>query len=81
MYIRENLNYKRRGDLENLMYKPEELESVFYEVNSGKKGEIYGCIYKHPCLEHSLFHQKVPETDFGLGPSFFKTSYCTFHSA
>ena len=58
MYIRENLKLKGRGDLENLMYKPRELESVFYEVNPGKKGEVYGCIYKHPCLDIDVFNDR-----------------------
>ena len=29
MYIREGISYKRRGNLENMMYKAKELESVF----------------------------------------------------
>ena len=58
MYIREGLTYRRRGKLENLMYKSKELESIFYEVeNPGKKSEIYGCIYKHPCMDADIFNE------------------------
>ena len=58
MYIREGISYKRRGNLENMMYKAKELESVFYEVeNPGKKSEIYGCIYRHPCMDADIFNE------------------------
>ena len=58
MYIREGLSYSRRGKLENLMYKSKELESIFYEVeNPGEKNEIYGCIYKHPCMDADTFNE------------------------
>ena len=53
------VNIRDRGDLKNPMYKPKELESIFYEVNPGKKGEIYGCIYKHPCLDIDVFNDKL----------------------
>ena len=46
----------RREDLEILMYKPKELESVFIEVeNEGKKNQICSCIYRHPCMEINTF--------------------------
>ena len=58
MYIREGISYTRKGNLENTMYKSKELESVFYEVeNPGKKSEIYGCIYRHPCMDADLFNE------------------------
>ena len=52
------ISYTRKGNLENMMYKSKELESVFYEVeNPGKKTEIYGCIYRHPCMDADLFNE------------------------
>ena len=58
MYIREGISFKRRGNLENMMYKAKELESIFYEVeNTGKKSEIYGCIYRHPCMDADIFNE------------------------
>ena len=45
IYVKENINIKRRTDLENLMYKSRELESVFIEIlNEGMKNEIFGCV-------------------------------------
>ena len=41
-----------------MMYNAKELESIFYEVeNPGKKTEIYGCIYRHPCMDADLFNE------------------------
>ena len=45
LYVKNNINCKRREDLENIMYKSYELESVFIEViNEGKKNKIYASI-------------------------------------
>ena len=45
LYIKNDINCKRRVDLEKIMYKTRELESVFIEVIlEGKKNKIFGCI-------------------------------------
>ena len=56
IYIKEPLVYDQRHDLDKLMYKPKELESVFVEI-AGKKNQIYGCIYRHPCMEIDDFNE------------------------
>ena len=49
LYIKEDINCKRRLDLEKIMFKSCELESVFIEVIlEGKKNKIFACIYRHP---------------------------------
>ena len=62
LYVKENIDCKRRKDLEKIMYKACELESVFVEViNKGKKNEIYACIYRHPSMEISDFNKNFFE--------------------
>ena len=56
IYVKEPLVYDQRDDLEKLMYKPKELESVFVEL-AGKKNQIYGCIYRHPCMDIDDFNE------------------------
>ena len=56
IYIKKPLVFDRRDDLENIMYKPKELESVFVEL-AGKKNQIYGCIYRHPCMDIDDFNE------------------------
>ena len=42
IYVKNNIDVKRRTDLEEKMYKSRELESVFLEIiNEGKKNEIF----------------------------------------
>ncbi len=42
LYVKDSLVFDRRDDLEKLMYKSKELESVFIEVEvAGKKNQIY----------------------------------------
>ena len=39
------------------MYKKKELESIFIEViNPQGKNIIVGCVYRHPCMDLSLFN-------------------------
>ena len=58
IYIKNDIDVKRRTDLENKMYKSCELESVFLEiVNEGKKNEIFGCIYRHPTMSIDYFNK------------------------
>ena len=59
IYVKENLDVKRRNDLESKMYEAGMLESVFIEIlNDKKKNEIFGCIYKHPTLDTKSFNEK-----------------------
>ena len=56
LYIKENIICERRKDLEKLVFKSCELESVFVEVNiADKKNKIYGCIYRHPSMDLDYF--------------------------
>ncbi len=62
LYVKDSLVFDRRDDLENLMYKSKELESVFIEVEvTGKKSQIYGCIYRHPCMDINVFNEDYLE--------------------
>ena len=52
LYIRKAINYKLRLDL--MIYKKMELESVFIEIiQKNSKNMVVGCIYRHPCMQHS----------------------------
>ena len=56
LYISNHLSYFPRSDLDNVLYKPKELESVFVEVSfSNKPNCIVGCIYKHPGMSVNSF--------------------------
>ena len=58
LYVDEEYDSKTRKDLENLVYKSKELESVFIEINNpGKKNTIIGCIYRHPCMDIKEFNE------------------------
>ena len=60
IYVKENIDIKRREDLEGKMYKSRELESVFLEIiNEGKKNEIFGCIYRHPSMSIDFFNENI----------------------
>ena len=55
LYIKDSIKYKVRHDL--AMYKKKELESIFIEViNPQGKNIIVGCVYRHPCMDLSLFN-------------------------
>ena len=56
LYVKKNIICERRKDLEKLVFKSCELESVFVEVNiADKKNKIYGCIYRHPSMDLDYF--------------------------
>ena len=57
LYIRKAINYKLRPDL--MIYKKRELESVFIEImENDSKNMAVGCIYRHPCMQHSEFNDE-----------------------
>ena len=49
IYIKKDLNYKLRKDLE--IYKSKQPESTFIEVNLKNEKVAIGCIYRHPSME------------------------------
>ena len=54
IYAKIGIDWKPREDLN--MYKPKELESHFIEaINEKGKNMIIGSIYRHPCMNKSLF--------------------------
>ena len=60
VYVKENIDIKRRNDLEKNMYKTRELESVFLEIiNEGKKNELFGCVYRHPSMTIDYFNDNI----------------------
>ena len=62
IYVKDSLVFDRRDDLEKIMYKSKELESVFIEIEvTGKKNQIYGCIYRHPCMDIDNFNEEYLE--------------------
>ena len=51
LYIRKTINDKLRPDL--MIYKKGNW-SVFVEIiQKDSKNVVVGCIYKHPCMQHS----------------------------
>ena len=57
LYIRKAINYKLRPDL--MIYKKREMESVFIEIiQKNSKNMVVGCIYRHPCMQHSEFNDE-----------------------
>ena len=59
VYISNKYNTKLRSDLNEIMYKSKELESIFIEiVNKNKKNTIIGCICCHPTMEIKEFNDK-----------------------
>ena len=59
IYIKEDINVKRRTDLELLMYEAGKLETVFIEIlNDKKKNIILGGIYRHPTMDVKSFNEK-----------------------
>ena len=53
-YIKKELNYKPRNDLQ--IYRSRELESTFMEITQNKKITVVGCIYRHSPMELSGFN-------------------------
>ena len=52
LFIADNHKCKPRKDLDSLTYKSNEVESVFIEIVTPKKNNIFiGCIYRHPSME------------------------------
>ena len=59
LYIQEEVNCKPRVDLDKIVYKSKELESVFIEIiNPGRKNIVIGCIYRHPSMELEEFNDE-----------------------
>ena len=69
LYLSNKLQYTRRSDLDKIVYKSKELESIFAEITQPKsKNIIVGCIYRHPKMSISDF------TDNFMTPLLEKTS-------
>ena len=59
LYVKNQYITKRRCDLDKILYKSKELESVFVEIcNNNKKNFIVGCIYRHPNMDLELFNNE-----------------------
>ena len=58
IYIKDHMKLKRRPDLEELMYKSRELESVFIEVINERSERNYGCVYRDTSMEVDEFNDK-----------------------
>ena len=58
LYVNNDLVSNERKDLDNLIYKSFQLESVFVEIiNKNGKNIICGCIYRHPSMDLNEFNQ------------------------
>ena len=58
LHIKENCNVKPLLKLENMMYEPKHLESVFIEIcNKNKRKIIIGCIYRQPSMYLYQFNE------------------------
>ena len=59
LYVKNDIHFKPREDLSNMLYKSKELESVFIEV-IGKKAKNYiiGTIYRHPSMDANIFNEE-----------------------
>ena len=54
LYVKNELNYKPREDLE--IYKSKDLESSFIEIiNAKETNDIVGVIYRHPNMDTHIF--------------------------
>ena len=58
LYVNERIkDYKIRTDLNNKMYEPKLLESVFIEVTNTKSAnDIIGVVYRHPTMDLNTFN-------------------------
>ena len=71
LYVKDHFSTKRRTDLEKILYKPKELESVFIEiVNKNKPNYIIASIYRHPSMELDIFNKEY------LSPLLLKLERC-----
>ena len=62
LYVNDQLNSKPRKDLDMLVYKSRQLESIFVEIiNPGKKNILVGCIYRHPSMDLNEFNEEFLE--------------------
>ena len=64
LFIRNNLNFFARNDLNTLCYSDNELESCFAELPSTSKSEsglIVGTIYKHPSMGAKKFRDLIKD--------------------
>ena len=58
LYIDEHYNSKPLPNIDKIMYKSKQLESVFVEIcNKNRKNIIGGCIYRHPSMDLNEFNQ------------------------
>ena len=56
LYIRDNINFKPRNDLN--MYSAKKLESVFVEIiNPLSNNAIVGSVYRHPSMDADEFNE------------------------
>ena len=60
LYIKKHFNVKTRPNLDKMMYKSKQLESVFFIriCNKNKKNIIVGCIYCHPVMDLDEFNNE-----------------------
>ena len=60
LYIQNEITSKPRNDLDSLVYKSKQLESIFIEIiNAGQKNTIVGCIYRHPSMDLEEFNDEI----------------------
>ena len=58
LYVSENINFKRRNDLDLGLL--EGLENCWIEIERVKqKNVVIGCIYRHPSQNRECFHQAM----------------------
>ena len=58
LYVSENINFKRRNDLDLGLL--EGLENCWIEIERVKqKNGVIGCIYRHPSQNRECFHQAM----------------------
>ena len=54
IYVKDGINFKPRPDLN--IYSQRELESCFIEiVNKNHVNDVVGVVYRHPCMDESVF--------------------------
>ena len=59
IYVKHGIEVKHRPDLESRMYESGKLETVFLEIiNTNKKNDILGCVYRHPSMDINSFNEK-----------------------
>ena len=58
LYVSENINFKRRNDLDLGLF--EGLENCWIEIERKKqKNVVIGCIYRHPSQNRECFYQAI----------------------